>query len=65
MNRKESYLRCLAMQKRIEELKEIHHWDAKDLSFVQLAIDDSMPMSVHNLGSYILLSSLSAEIVSS
>ncbi|EJD04840.1 peroxisomal oxidase [Fomitiporia mediterranea MF3/22] len=44
MTRKELYIKALAMQKRIEELREIHHWDEKDLSFVQLALDEGMPM---------------------
>lgn len=38
------------MQKRIEELRVIHHWNEKDLSFVQLALDEPMPMNLHSVG---------------
>lgn len=48
--RTETYEKALAMQKRIEELRVIHHWDEKDLSFVQLALDEPMPMNLHSVG---------------
>ncbi|OCB91493.1 peroxisomal oxidase [Sanghuangporus baumii] len=47
MTRKETYLKALKMQKRIEELRDIHHWDVRDMSFVHLALDELLPMGLH------------------
>ena len=38
------------MQKRVEELRAAHGWDEKDLSFVQLALDELMPIQLHTIG---------------
>lgn len=38
------------MQKRVEELRAAHGWDEKDLSFVQLALDEMMPIQLHTIG---------------
>lgn len=48
--RKELYLRALAMQKRIEELRVQNGWDEKDMSFVDLALDEPLPMHLHASG---------------
>lgn len=48
--RKQAYQKALAMQKRIEELRAEHKWDAEDLSFVQLALDETMPIQLHSIG---------------
>ncbi|KAL5478962.1 hypothetical protein ACEPAI_2249 [Sanghuangporus weigelae] len=47
MTRKETYLKALEMQKRIEELRGIHDWDVRDMSFVHLALDELLPMGLH------------------
>lgn len=48
--RKEAFKKALATQKRIEELRAIHNWDEKDLSFVELALDVTMPIQLHKIG---------------
>ena len=55
MTRKETYLKALAMQKRVEELQVMHKWDARDLSFVQLATDELLPIALHVTGKNPLL----------
>ena len=50
MTRKQMYERALAMQKRIEELRVVHKWGPKELSFVELALDETMPIQLHNIG---------------
>ncbi|KAI5121476.1 hypothetical protein M0805_003932 [Coniferiporia weirii] len=47
ITRKEAYKRALSMQKRIEELRQTHKWNVKDMSFAQLALDEPMPMDLH------------------
>ena len=47
MTRKELFLRALRIQKRLEELKQIHNWDMGDLSLV---VDELMPMNLHSAG---------------
>lgn len=41
------------MQKRIEELRVLNNWDATDMSFVQAALDEPLPIGLHKMGEFL------------
>jgi acyl-CoA oxidase len=50
MTRTERYNRGLSMTNRVYELQEFHKWSDKQTATAFASLDETLPISLHNIG---------------
>lgn len=55
MTRSERYKRALAMTSHVFELQEKHKWSARESAVAISLVDDTVPISLHNVGELFIM----------